>query len=145
MLIRRPAAEIYEAFVDPAITTKFWFTKASGRLEVGATVQWEWEMYGVVDDVTVKALEPGRRILVEWPGHGTTNTLEWRFLARPDDTTMVEITESGFAADDKDLVAKVADSSAGFALVLAGAKAWLEHQVVLNLVQDRFPDGPPKS
>ena len=33
MLIRKPVAEVFEAFVDPDITTKFWFTKSSGRLE----------------------------------------------------------------------------------------------------------------
>jgi len=32
MLIRRPVAEVFEAFVDPAITTRFWFTRSSGRL-----------------------------------------------------------------------------------------------------------------
>jgi hypothetical protein len=46
MLIRRPVAEVFEAFVNPDITTKFWFTKGSGRLEIGKQVQWDWEMYG---------------------------------------------------------------------------------------------------
>ena len=32
MLIRKPVAEVFEAFVDPEITRKFWF---SGRLEAG--------------------------------------------------------------------------------------------------------------
>ena len=44
MLIRRPVAEVFEAFVDPEITTKFWFTQSGGRLEAGKQVQWEWEM-----------------------------------------------------------------------------------------------------
>ena len=35
MLIRRPAAEVFAAFVDPAVTTRIWFTKSSGRLEPG--------------------------------------------------------------------------------------------------------------
>jgi hypothetical protein len=35
MLIRKPAAEVFEAFVNPAITSRFWFTKSSGRLEPG--------------------------------------------------------------------------------------------------------------
>jgi uncharacterized protein YndB with AHSA1/START domain len=35
MLIRRPIAEVFEAFVNPAVTSKFWFTKSSGRLEPG--------------------------------------------------------------------------------------------------------------
>ncbi len=31
MLIRRPVAVVFEAFIDPTITSKFWFTKGSGR------------------------------------------------------------------------------------------------------------------
>ena len=29
MLIRKPPADVFEAFVDPNITTKFWFTKGN--------------------------------------------------------------------------------------------------------------------
>src|SRR3990167_479926 len=65
MLIRRPAAEVFEAFADPSVTTKFWFSKGSGRLEPGARVRCDWEMYGVGADVVVKAIEPGRRILID--------------------------------------------------------------------------------
>ena len=36
MLIRKPVAEVFEAFVDPAITSRFWFTRGSGRLEPGS-------------------------------------------------------------------------------------------------------------
>lgn len=39
MLIRKPVAEVFEAFVNPEITTKFWFTKSNGRLEAGKPVQ----------------------------------------------------------------------------------------------------------
>ena len=66
MLIRRPTAEVYRAFVDPAVTTKLWFTRSSGPLEVGKTIEWFWDMYGVSTKLVVKALEPGRRILIEW-------------------------------------------------------------------------------
>ena len=31
MLIRKPVEQVFEAFVDPATTTKFWLTKSSGR------------------------------------------------------------------------------------------------------------------
>jgi len=44
MLIRRPADAVFEAFVDPAITARFWFSKGSGRREEGARVRWDWEM-----------------------------------------------------------------------------------------------------
>lgn len=39
MLIRKPVAEVFEAFVDPAMTTKFWFSRSSGRLELARTVR----------------------------------------------------------------------------------------------------------
>ena len=35
MLIRKPVAKVFEAFVDPEITRRFWFTKSTGRLETG--------------------------------------------------------------------------------------------------------------
>jgi uncharacterized protein YndB with AHSA1/START domain len=41
MLIRRPPDEVFQAFVDPAITTKFWFTKSSGTMTPGAVLQWD--------------------------------------------------------------------------------------------------------
>jgi len=41
MLIRKPVVDVFEAFVNPDITTKFWFTKSSGRLEAGKQVQWD--------------------------------------------------------------------------------------------------------
>src|ERR1044072_4081632 len=141
MLIRRPPREVYEAFVDPAITTKFWFTKGSGRLEEGAPVQWQWEMYGISIAVTAKTLEPNRRIVLEWPGYKTPTIVEWTFQPVDDDKTFVRITESGFTGSGDELVQQVTASTQGFSLVLAGAKAWLEHGIELNLVRDRYPKG----
>jgi uncharacterized protein YndB with AHSA1/START domain len=40
MLIRKPVAQVFEALVDPAITSRFWFSKGSGRLEAGKHVRW---------------------------------------------------------------------------------------------------------
>ena len=60
MLIRKPVAEVFEAFINPDITTQFWFTKSSGRLQAGQQVQWDWEMYGVSIPVTAKLIEPHR-------------------------------------------------------------------------------------
>jgi uncharacterized protein YndB with AHSA1/START domain len=138
LMIRRPAAEVYEAFVDPAITTRFWFSKSSGRLEVGQKVGWDWEMYGAHADVTVKALVPGRLILIEWSGPAPE--VEWRFTARGPDATLVEVTNSGFAGEGDAAVAAAIDSKGGFTSLLAGAKAWLEHGVMLELVADHHPD-----
>jgi uncharacterized protein YndB with AHSA1/START domain len=141
MLIRKPVAEVFEAFIDPGITTKFWFTKSSGRLEVGKQVQWDWEMYGISIPVTAKAIEPNKRIVIEWPGYGSPTTVEWIFAPQEDGTTFVSITTAGFAGDGDALVKQATDSTQGFSLVLAGLKALLEHDVRLNLVADRYPKG----
>ncbi len=140
MLIRKPVAEVFEAFVDPAVTSKFWFTKGSGRLEVGKQITWDWEMYDFSVQVSVKAIEENKRILIEWPGHGTPTTVEWVFTPRADKTTFVSVTETGFSGDGDEVVKQAIDSTEGFTLVLAGLKALLEHNIILNLVSDRFPD-----
>lgn len=141
MLIRKPVSDVFEAFIDPAITAKFWFSKGSGKLEPGAHVRWDWDMYGVSEQVHVKAFDQHRRIFVEWGEGDAATTVEWLFTPRPDDTTFVSITNTGFRGDGDELAEQAIGSTEGFALVLAGLKALLEHDVILNLVPDRFPDG----
>jgi uncharacterized protein YndB with AHSA1/START domain len=141
MLIRRPVAEVFEAFVNPAITSRFWFSEGSGRLEAGSEVTWEWEMYNFSVQVNVKAIEENARIVVEWPAYGAPTLIEWIFTPRPDGTTFVSVTNKGFPGCEAEAVQHALDAPEGFAFVLAGAKALLEHNVTLNLVPDRFPDG----
>ena len=74
MLIRRPVAEVFAAFIDPVITSRFWFTKGSARLEAGKQVQWDWEMYNFSVPVRVKEIEENKRILVEWDAYETPST-----------------------------------------------------------------------
>jgi uncharacterized protein YndB with AHSA1/START domain len=141
MLIRKPVAEVFEAFVDPAITSKFWFTRGSGTLEAGKRIQWDWEMYNASAEVSVIEIEQNRRILIEWSAYGTPTTVEWLFTPRPDNTTFVSVTNAGFSGDGDELIKQALGSTEGFTLVLAGLKALLEHGISLNLVADRFPEG----
>jgi uncharacterized protein YndB with AHSA1/START domain len=141
MLIRKPVAEVFEAFINPDVTTKFWFTKSSGKLESGKQVQWDWEMYGISIPVNVKSIEPYKRIVIQWPGQNGPTTVEWTFTPREDDTTFVRITNHGFTGDGDQLVQQATDSTQGFTLVLAGLKALLEYNIRLNLVADRYPKG----
>lgn len=134
MLIRRPVAEVFEAFADPAVTGRFWFTRGSGRLEPGARVRWDWEMYGVGTDVLVKAIEPGRRILIDWDTADVPTEVEWLFEARDGDT-FVTVENRGFE-DSPAGVARALDSTGGFNLVIAAAKVWLEHGIDPRIIED---------
>jgi hypothetical protein len=64
--------------------------------------------------------------------------VEWLFEARGD-RAWITVENRGFT-DDADGVAKALDSTGGFALVMAGAKIWLEHGIEPGFVVDRFPD-----
>src|SRR5438105_14331176 len=101
MLIRKPVADVFEAFVNPDITTQFWFTRSSGRLEAGKQVQWHWEMYGASAEVDVKALEANKRILVEWSAYDQPTRVEWLFTPDGADTTFVCITHRGLGGDEQ--------------------------------------------
>jgi len=144
MLIRRPVEQVFAAFVDPAITSKFWFSRGSSKLDTGKTVTWHWEMYGFSVEATAKTIEPNKRIVVAWTAYGAPTDVEWVFSGRPDGTTFVTITNSGFEGTLEETAKLAIGATEGFSYVLAGAKAFLEHGVLLNLVRDRFPDGLPK-
>lgn len=142
MLIRKPVAQVFESFINPEITTKFWFTKSSGRLEPGKQVQWDWEMYAVSAQVNVKEVEENKRILIEWgSAEEKPTTVEWIFTSHGNDATFVSVTNTGFQGDGDEIVAQALDSTGGFTWVLAGLKAYLEHNIMLNLIADRFPKG----
>ncbi|GIP18130.1 activator of HSP90 ATPase [Paenibacillus montaniterrae] len=137
MLIKRPVEEVFEAFIDPEITTKFWFTKSSDRLEVGKRILWEWEMYGVSDEIYVKDIEKNKRILVE-SSDGTN--IKWLFSPRIHNETFVSIENYGFAGNTEEVLNQCINSMGGYTIVLCGLKAFLEHKIVLNLVLDKAPD-----
>ena len=137
MLIRKPVSQVFQAFIDPAITTNFWFTKSSGQLETGKTITWEWEMYGVSTDVIVRSIDPNKKITIEWGKPATTVSFEFNPLS--DDTTYVVIKNYGFEQTGDDLIATIKDNTGGFTTVLDGLKAYLEHNINLNLIRDKYP------
>jgi len=52
----------------------------------------------------------------------------------------VIITEWGYEVTGDELLQKIKDSTGGFTTVLDGLKAFLEHDIKLNLIADKFPD-----
>lgn len=137
MLIRKPISEVFNAFIDPAVTTNFWFTKSSGMLEKGKTVTWQWEMYKVSARVLVKEIEENRSIVVEWGEPATT--VEFSFQSLSDGSTYVRVTEGDYKVSGDELLQTIRDSTSGFTTVLDGLKAYLEHGINLNLIADKFP------
>lgn len=139
LLIRKPVAQVFDAFVNPDVITKIWFDRSTGPLEVGKSVRWYWDKYGASSEVRVLALEDNQRIYIEWDADTDNPThVEWTFEPRSDDATYVSVKHTGITGVGDDLVEQLVDSTGGFALVLAAAKAYLEHGIELNIVADRF-------
>ncbi len=137
MMIRKPVAEVFESFIDPAITKNFWFTKGSGKLEVNKKVTWEWKMYNVSATVVPKVILQNEKILFEWGSPPTT--VEFKFKELSSNSTYVTVMECGFYKTGDELLKTVKDSTGGFTTVLDGLKAFLEHGIILNLIADKFP------
>jgi uncharacterized protein YndB with AHSA1/START domain len=141
MLVRRPPGDVFQAIADPDVTTKFWFTKSTGKLVPGAALRWDWEMYGASANVAVKEVEEDSRILFDWGDAESTTTVEFRFIPVEDEATYVQVTETGLSGDGDEIVSRVAGSTGGFTIALCALKALLEHDIALAVVLDRYPEG----
>ncbi len=52
--------------------------------------------------------------------------------------SFVTIIKSGFSGEADEMVQKALDSPGGFTWLLASLKALLEHNIMLNVIADRF-------
>ena len=136
MLIRKPIQEVFEAFIDPEITTNFWFTKSTGKLEEGKTVTWEWEMYGAKSEVKVLQIIPNQLIKTEWGLFSNNVDYEFKEMEKG---TLVIIKSYGYSETGDALISVINDNTGGFTTVLDGCKAYLEHGINLRLIEDKFP------
>jgi uncharacterized protein YndB with AHSA1/START domain len=134
MLIRRPPAEVYEAFADPDQIRRFWLAGSSGRLETGAQVHWAFKVAGAEVDVEVVEAVPGRLLDLRWDGD---QPLRFTFEDR-DGTTLAGVRVTDFAGDEPAAVA--VETMSGFTLVLASLKLYLERGIEGDLMYDKFPD-----
>jgi uncharacterized protein YndB with AHSA1/START domain len=137
MLIRKPVSIVFDAFIDPEKTKHFWFTKGSDKLATGKTVTWEWEMYKVSSKAVVKEIIPNKLIAIDWGEPATA--VDFQFEELSDGNTYVTISNYGFTEQGDDLLRKINESTGGFTTVLDGLKAWLEHNINLHLIADKFP------
>jgi uncharacterized protein YndB with AHSA1/START domain len=141
LLIRKPQMEVFEALADPSITTRFWYTKSTGRMSDGADLTWTWEMYNHSVNVKVKEVQPCQRIRFEWYQYDKSipSTVDFRFIPYNSSSTYLRITETGFTGDADNQVKRASDSTGGFTFLLSALKAALEHDITLRVVHDAFP------
>ena len=100
---------------------------------------WTWEIFDHSVSVFINSIIPNKKIIIRWGNYNEKTTVEWTFIPVDKSKTFVKIINSGFKGTPDELITQIRDSTEGFTLVLSGLKAYLEHNIDLNLIADRFP------
>ena len=136
MLVWRPVAEVFNAFIDPSITSKFWFTRSSGPLEEGKTVIWEWEINDASALVKVDEIIINKLIRLNW--EHPIPIVEIEFITYGDQATLVIIRNFTVNLVVGEIVDEIVECTSNLTSVLDGLKAYLEHDTNLNLIRDKL-------
>jgi predicted ATP-binding protein involved in virulence len=65
--------------------------------------------------------------------------VDYELSALTEETTYVVIKNYGFTLSGDDLIQAIKDNTAGFTTVLDNMKAYLQHNIKLNLIADKYP------
>ena len=138
ILVRRPREDVFNAFIDPQIMSKFWFTRKDQGLREGNTVTWYVgdtpEAFEI--EVRVKSVRPPSHIMIEWGHGGQFTTVTWALDEQSSHVTRLVIEERGFNGSREEIVSQALDSTCGFNQVVVALKALLEHDAAINVVAD---------
>jgi uncharacterized protein YndB with AHSA1/START domain len=132
--VRRPVAEVFDAVYNPDKLRRYFTTgSASGPLDEGTTVLWDFADHPGAFPVEVKKVVPGKLIVFEWASaEGGYNTrVEMTFEAVDANTTLVGITESGWRDTSKGRESSYGNCQ-GWTQMLCCLKAWVEHGINLR-------------
>jgi uncharacterized protein YndB with AHSA1/START domain len=133
MLIRRPAMEVFNAFVQPDLITKFWLKGTTGALGQGAQVEWQFMVPGATERVHVTAFDEPHRIAFAWSEGGLG--IDMKFFEEQKGITVVSVEVRGFESEGG--TDQVVNATEGFSIVLCDLKVLLESGHSASLVKDK--------
>jgi uncharacterized protein YndB with AHSA1/START domain len=133
MLIRCTAREVFNAFVQPELITKFWLKGTTGRLDPDAQVQWQFMVPGATERVHVTAFDAPHHIAFAWSEGGLD--VDMRFFEEQRDITVVAVEVRGFESEGS--LDQVVNATEGFSIVLCDLKVLLESGKSAGLVRDK--------
>ena len=145
--IAKPVHEVFEAVADPAKLSNYFTTGgAKGRLETGATVEWDFHDFPGAFPVYVIEVVDDEKIVLEWQANeGEAPNVEgselkdadyrtrvtMSFKELDDGRTLVEIAEEGWRENQGALSASYGNCQ-GWSQMLCALKAWIEHGINLR-------------
>lgn len=146
--IQKPLAEVFDGVYNPAKLSQYFTTGgASGPLDEGTTVIWQFADFPGEVPVRVKEVVRNQRIVFEWGAgeggedasgnkeqrveEGVLCRVEMTFETVDGDSTLVKIAESGWPETDKGLALSYGNCQ-GWSQMSCCLKAFLEYGINLR-------------
>jgi uncharacterized protein YndB with AHSA1/START domain len=129
--IAKPPREVFEAIVDPSKMSNYFISKASGRMEEGKNLTWWFPEFEEGFPVRVGRIERDKYISYYWEAEGKELLVEINLAPRPNNNTLVTITEKKMDNDEAG-IKWLKGNTEGWANFLACLKAWLEYGINLR-------------
>jgi uncharacterized protein YndB with AHSA1/START domain len=130
--IRKPAAEVFDAVVDPKKLTGYFIQTSSGPLVEGTTVKWSFAEAPEPFDVVVHEIVKDAKIVLEWPGTRDYPTrVEMLFEPMDAENTMVRISEGDWRLEVRGIQAPCGNAG-GWMHMMCCLKGMLEYGINLR-------------
>ncbi|WP_423802278.1 SRPBCC family protein [Neobacillus sp. SAB-20_R2A] len=127
--IKKPAKDVFEAFVDPSKIGNFWFSSSSERWAAGKTIKLEYDLYNAELEIKAVKVEENKKIVFLWGPPEDEHTVTINFKEMDPSGTIIEIMEEGFQENDPALIHNILDNKEGWVFMLTCLKAYLEFGV----------------
>lgn len=129
MKINKPANEVFEAFVDPAKIGNYWFSSSSERWEKGKKILLRYDEYGAEGFINIIELQENKQINFSWGEQNDETVVTITLDVLDENSTIVKVSESGFKAEDPNIVTKMLGQKEGWIYMLSCLKGYLEHDI----------------
>jgi uncharacterized protein YndB with AHSA1/START domain len=136
--VGRPVGEVFEAVADPNELSSYFTTGgASGRLEEGRTVMWDFADFPGAFPVEVGQVIKDQKIVLRWAANEGGKPADYKltvtmsFKPTDDGRTLVEIEEKGWHDSEAGLKSSYGNCM-GWSQLLCALKAWVEYGINLR-------------
>ncbi len=128
--IRGSIAEIFEAWIDPAIASNWLCDRLEGRWQAGQNVYW---VFGELrQELRVSQVEPKKRLIFRWNAYGVQPETEVEIEFRDLGNEVGLVLKEGSWSLTLEEVKVALDKACGWENVFCRLKAWIEAKVKLR-------------
>lgn len=131
--VQKPAADVFDAVVNPKRLSGYFTGSASGPLQEGKQVTWIFPEFPGEVPVSVRTVVPNQHIRLEWDGadEGYNTQVDMKFETVEPSSTSIAISETGWRANEKGVESSYRNCG-GWMHMLCCLKAFLEYDINLR-------------